>query len=396
MARRSGSAQIGRKTGIKRKPGAKAKSGPGLVRQLLIAAVVLIALLGGFGLGLFFMDSPGEPQKAAKSKAWYKTQKPPPTMILIPDEPLIPEIGNGADRTLRAYEEALPKEIYEPPEPKLEPPTGGGQHFGGPGAVPEPTIAQSLAMVPVKPSATDSYLPPWRKFAVKAPATNGRPRIVLVIDDMGIDRKLSGEVVGFKGPLTLSYLAYSDDLQKQTASATAAGHELLLHVSMEPGNGALDPGPNVLKTDLSVDEIQRRLLWGFSRVRFFVGINNHMGSKFTENSKGMTVVMQELKKRGFLYLDSRTTGSTVGPRLARQFGVPFAERNIFLDHVNDVAAVRSRLDEVERLARRRGLAIAIGHPRRATLAALRDWLPGLEKKGFVLAPLSSAVKAPQE
>ncbi len=357
--------------------------------------MIVVVLIGGYAM---FAGSPDKLQNAAQPQAWYKTQKPPPSMILIPDEPLIPETGDRSGGTLRAYEEALPTEIYEPPEAQETKPAaaaGGGQHFGGPGAVPDaPSMAQSMVMAPVKPAVPESHLLPWRKFAVKAPAATGKARIVLVIDDMGIDVKRTATVVAFPGPLTLSYLAYSDGLRKQTQLATAAGHELLLHISMEPGSKTIDPGPHVLKTDHSVGEIQKRLLWGFSRFRFFVGINNHMGSKFTEYSKGMTVVMRELKKRGLLYLDSRTTGSTVGPGLARRFGVPYAERNIFLDHVNDVGAVKARLGEVERLARRRGLAIAIGHPRRATLRALKDWLPGLANKGFVLVPLSSVVKAP--
>jgi len=144
-------------------------------------------------------------------------------------------------------------------------------------------------------------------------------------------------------------------------------------------------------SSLGADELRRRLRWDLSRFPAYVGINNHMGSKFTADRAAMTVVLAELKNRGLLFLDSRTTGKTVGAALARRMGVPFAERNIFLDNVNDVAAVNSRLAEVERFARRNGFAVAIGHPRDATLAALAVWLKGVEKRGFVLVPLTAVV-----
>jgi hypothetical protein len=105
----------------------------------------------------------------------------------------------------------------------------------------------------------------------------------------------------------------------------------------------------------------------------------------------MTVVMEMLKRRGLLFLDSRTTGRSVGAKLARELGVPVAERNIFLDNVNETAAVDARLGELERLARRRGYAVAIGHPRDATLNALERWLQNLGDRGFALVPLSAVV-----
>jgi len=120
-----------------------------------------------------------------------------------------------------------------------------------------------------------------------------------------------------------------------------------------------------------------------------------MGSKFTADPKGVGVVMAELGRRGLMFLDSRTTGRTVAARLARKAGVPVVERNVFLDNVGDVAAVRARLAEVERVARRRGSAVAIGHPRDATLTALAGWLGDLERRGFVLVPVSALAHVPE-
>ena len=103
---------------------------------------------------------------------------------------------------------------------------------------------------------------------------------------------------------------------------------------MEPLNNLLDPGPNVLLTASPPEIILRRLRWGLGRFEGYVGINNHMGSLFTSNIVGMQVVMRELKRRGLLFLDSRTSGKTIGAAIAKEYGVPVTQRNIFLDNIN--------------------------------------------------------------
>jgi len=257
-------------------------------------------------------------------------------------------------------------------------------------AAPEPALVAALP-VPAVPDA-GAQAPAWRRFAVAPDSTDANgPVIALVIDDMGVDRKRSERISALGAPLTLSFLTYAEDLAAQTGRARARGHELMLHVSMEPGSKAVDPGPNVLLTDLSEDELRRRLEWGFGRFASYVGVNNHMGSKFTSDESAMRIVLGEIKRRGLLFLDSRTSANTVGARLSRQMGIPTAERNVFLDDVNEVAAVNRQLAEVEALARKRGYAVAIGHPREATIRALGPWLAGLGAKGFRLVPLSAVV-----
>ena len=161
---------------------------------------------------------------------------------------------------------------------------------------------------------------------------------------------------------------------------------------MEPSGKGIDAGPNALIDGQDLEDIRRRLRWGFARFDAYVGLNNHMGSKFTGDAAGMAVVMEELKKRGLLFLDSRTTNKSIGGALALHMKVPLAERNIFLDNENDLAAVKARLAETERLARRTGTAVAIGHPRAATIKALAEWLPRARARGFVLVPLTNLVR----
>lgn len=255
---------------------------------------------------------------------------------------------------------------------------------------PRPPLPGAARFEP--PLLSKNGQPAWLRYAVAPPATDGRAMIAVVIDDLGVDRRRSDRVAALKGPLTLAYMTYAPDVLRQAASARAKGHELLVHVPMEPQGASYDPGPDVLTVGLSADELRRRMQYGLSRFDSFVGINNHMGSRFTTNAPGMQVVMEELRERGLLFLDSVTSGTTVGPETARRVGVPYAARNVFLDNDADVASVRRQLAKTEEMARRNGFAIAIGHPHDGTIEAIGGWLGSLEQKGFVLVPVSTIVR----
>ncbi len=216
--------------------------------------------------------------------------------------------------------------------------------------------------------------------------------IGIVIDDLGIDKKGSARAITLPAPVTLAFLPYATHLEEQTEAARAAGHELLVHMPMQPEGSGADPGPNALMVNLSPEEIRNRLDWALARFRGYVGINNHMGSRFTSDAAGMDVVLADLKRRGLLFLDSRTAGSSVGFKRARALGVPAAVRQVFLDDKLTRDAIDYRLHEVEIRAKRSGHAIAIGHPHDVTLEAIEAWVPTLAAKGFQLAPVSALVE----
>ena len=246
--------------------------------------------------------------------------------------------------------------------------------------------------IPRDKPATASDQLAWQRHAVAAQLPHDRPRVVVVIDDLGLNRPASRSVAALPGPLTLAYLPYASDLERQTAAARGAGHELLVHMPMEPERGSVDPGPMALTRDASPAELDRRIDWNLTRFDGFVGINNHMGSRLTAHRPQMTRVLRTLKARGLLYLDSRTSAKTVGASVAGDLAVPFAERDIFLDNERTPAAVRAQLRKLERKAHRDGSAIAIGHPYPETVAVLTQWLASLDDKGLVLAPLSAVVR----
>ena len=250
---------------------------------------------------------------------------------------------------------------------------------------------EQVAMLPPPPTAK-GVAPQWVRFALPAPPPSGRPRIAIVIDDLGLDKKRTERAIALKGPVTMSFLAYASDLAQQTDEAHRAGHELLVHVPMEPVSRTADMGPNGLAASLGHDEVLRRLRWDLSRFDGYIGINNHMGSRFTSDPSSMETVVQELHARGLMFLDSRTIGNSAGLAVAEKIGVPTAARDVFLDDEINATAINARLADVETIARRRGNAIAIGHPHDQTLDALTVWLAGLATRGFELVPLSAIVR----
>jgi len=235
-------------------------------------------------------------------------------------------------------------------------------------------------------------VPAWQRYAAVAPAVpESRPLVAIVIDDLGLDRRRSARTVALPGPLTLAWLPYAADVTNQAAAARAQGHELLLHAPMQP-QGRENPGPNALTTDLPPDEIRRRVAGYLALLPQAVGLNNHMGSHFTRDAGAMAPVIAELKSRGLLFLDSRTAQDSVAAGVARAADLPHAIRDIFLDNEISGEYVNARLQELEFVARRRGSAIAIGHPHDATLNALEPWLASLSARGLTLAPLTAIVR----
>lgn len=250
---------------------------------------------------------------------------------------------------------------------------------------------EEAALRPPPPFAAASR-PAWVRYAVPAPPTGNRPQVAVVIDDLGLDRARTAEVIRLHGPLTLSFMTYASELAQQTDAAHEAGHELFLHVPMEAVDQRADPGPHGLFTSQSRAEILDRLRWGLGRFEGFVGINNHMGSKFTSDLHSMAPVMEELRARGLVFLDSRTSSTSTGIRLAISYGVPHVARDVFLDDDQKSSAIAGQLARVERVARQHGSAIAIGHPHDATIMALKTWLPHVEGKGLALVPVSAVVR----
>ncbi len=307
--------------------------------------------------------------------------------------------GNEMPQIVVAATMVLPPLVVPEPAPTV---------LTDPAAVPRGAFAPPLAPAAAQPPATtppprfvqiepaagaaeapDDARPAWQRNRVQVPLAPDRPVIAVVMDDMGLDRRRSARVVSLPAPLTLAYLPYANDLPRQAADAAAAGHELIVHVPMEPLDPAFDPGPNALRSSDTVLQILNHLHLDLAQFDGYGGISNHMGSRFSSDRLGMALVLETVRDRGLLYLDSLTTPNNVAGQLAAELGVTMIERDVFLDADRTSVALRESIGRLEERALAQGYAIGIGHPYDVTIEVLSDWLVTAEERGFQLAPISA-------
>jgi uncharacterized protein len=217
-------------------------------------------------------------------------------------------------------------------------------------------------------------------------AAAGPPKLAIIIDDCGQWRDTERAFLALPVALTMSVLPhvrYTDEIARE---ANAAGKGVMLHLPMEPRSG-INPGPGEISTTMNDDAIVAQVGKDLDAVPLASGVNNHEGSQATADDRVMRDVAGVLAERHVFFIDSRTTATTVAEHDANAAGVPTARRDVFLDDVQDVAAIEAQLRRAATIAESRGSAIAIGHPRPSTLEAVRTLIPELQRAGveFVLA-----------
>lgn len=225
----------------------------------------------------------------------------------------------------------------------------------------------------------------------KTTSIDNIPMIAIVIDDMGINQKRTNEIISLKYPLTTSFLTYSSKLDQQTAASIKSGHEIMLHVPMEAST-SINVAPDVLTTDMSIDEIKNNFEIMLTKIKGIKGVNNHMGSKFTQDEERMQIIMETLQDKNLFFLDSKTSPKSVAHTIAAKMNVKHASRNVFLDNLNDKEYILKQLELSKKIAAKNGYAIAIAHPKSQTYVALSEWLPQLEKQNFKLVHLSRIIE----
>ncbi|WP_411818173.1 divergent polysaccharide deacetylase family protein [Hyphococcus sp. DH-69] len=220
-------------------------------------------------------------------------------------------------------------------------------------------------------------------------ADTEKPKIILIIDDLGIDRRASQKAIDLPGPITFSFLPYGKHTLDLTNAAHQRGAEIMLHLPMEP-QGSADPGPKALVSGMTGAEFLKNLEWNLSRFGGYSGVNNHMGSKLTTDVAAMKTLLSYLNHKELFFLDSVTTSDTAVRRAAREIGVSVYSRDVFLDDVvGDPEEVKKQLALAERIARETGYVVVIGHPRRETLDVLGPWLTTASARGYELAYASA-------
>jgi polysaccharide deacetylase 2 family uncharacterized protein YibQ len=239
---------------------------------------------------------------------------------------------------------------------------------------------------------------PWRVYARPFDRADKRPRIAIVITGLGPSGAAAETAVNeLPGAVTLAFEPYTRRLGEWIDRARAAGHEVVLTLPMEPVDyPRQDPGPYTLLTSLSPRENLERLDWVLSRVTGYVGLTNMMGSRFTASQANLIPVFEELKKRGLLFIDARTSEQSVAGALAQSMALPRVVADDTLDADASRDAIDRRLAGLEEQARRGGAALGVGFAYPVTLERVAVWARTLEGKGFVLAPASALAASPGE
>ncbi len=210
------------------------------------------------------------------------------------------------------------------------------------------------------------------------------PRLAIIIDDLGYDPAAAEAVLRLRYPLTVSVLPNLPHSREIAQEASARGYQVLLHLPMQPEGSAARREVEELRPGMGQAAVTSAIAAMLSTVPPAVGVNNHEGSLATADPGLMAETMRVLRARHLFFIDSRTTAATVAYEAAREAGVPAAYRKVFLDDAPNREAVLHQLERAARLAREQGWSIAIGHPHPATLAALREALPELERENIRL------------
>ncbi|AWK88041.1 divergent polysaccharide deacetylase family protein [Azospirillum thermophilum] len=363
-----------------------------LPRAALAAwGVFLLGLAGIAGWLAYEAPHTLEAREAAMPKVTVAVQglPAPPPAAQPPAPPAAPA------QTAQAPAAAPAQPAQAPAPPPAAPPAM---------PLPDPAAPVQLTPAPVPGLVEDSRngpLPriaedgrkPWQVYARPFPLADKRPRIAIVMTDMGLSGVTTGNALAKLPPgVTLAFVPFAERLDNWVERARGKGHEVMLSIPMEPLTYPRDdPGPNALLTMLAPDRNLERLEWSLGKAMGYVGITSTTGSKFTANPDAMRPVIDVLKARGLLYLDARVNPKSAGAPLATLAGVPRAIADKVIDRDLSRGAIDDQLRELETIARANGAAVGIGSPYPTTVERIALWMTALADRGFVLAPVSAVV-----
>lgn len=247
---------------------------------------------------------------------------------------------------------------------------------------------------PAPPPVHASALPkviPRAAVAPLVPSTH-HPAIVLILDDVGFDHQPLASAMRIDPNLNFSILPNATHAHEFAEELHRNGFEVLCHLPMEPLDyPRQSPGANAVMTSMSNDDIERTTRSDIAAIPYAAGVNNHMGSRATLDSRVMTSVLTALPK-GMYFIDSMTVGGSVAGKIAHEMKIPTASRQVFLDDVQSEKAIRQQLDHLVADAEQRGVAVGIGHMYDVTVRVLNDEVPNLRSRGFRVLRASEVVE----
>lgn len=231
-----------------------------------------------------------------------------------------------------------------------------------------------------------------RKLYARPFATTGKPMVAVVMTGVGVGAKGTADALTkLPRDVTLAFAPYGRDLDSQVVRARREGHEILLQVPMEPHDyPESDPGPHTLRASGEPRENLERLHWLMSRLGGYVGIVNFMGGKLMSTPEPYGVLLEDMSRRGLLFLDDGSNPTSRTRELGRSLSLPTGMG----DHVYDASAGRSLeavLAEMETVAKRKGHAIITIPTVPANVDKVVAWSREIQARGLVLAPVSAII-----
>lgn len=227
---------------------------------------------------------------------------------------------------------------------------------------------------------------------IRVVPVRAQTRVAIIFDDAGGSLDDLEAIIALGRPVTVAVLPGLRFSREVAERARGAGLEVFLHLPVEPEDPTKKVGPGGITTDMSDEEIIQIVRADLQGVPGAVGVNNHMGSRGTADGRVMRAVLQVVRERGLIFVDSVTSPRSIAARMASEMRIPTAARQVFLDNQDDREAIRQQIIRLITLAKRRGEAVAIGHAHRLTARVLSEMLPELDRQGIVLVPASALAR----
>ena len=324
-----------------------------------------------------------------------------------PDAPVVATVAAP-----RAPDTATPPEnLLKPASPtgpsiiKVDPPANGGSIIvRNPSEIgqnlrvahlPDRSLVEDTPDGPLPVRAGDGR----RAFDVYARPWSGArgARVAIVIGGLAVSQTGTQAAIDRLPPeVTLAFASGGNSIDRWMQTARRKGHEILLQVPMEPFDyPAVDPGRNTLTVDAQTGQNIDRLHWALARTTNYTGIINYMGGRYVTDRSAMTGMLDELSRRGLMYVDDGSTARSLAGELSKATRTPFAAADATIDAKRERGDILRKLDEIERTARAKGTAIAVGSAFDQTIEAVSGWVTEARKRGIEIVPVSALAYDPE-
>lgn len=258
-------------------------------------------------------------------------------------------------------------------------------------------VTPKKVVKPIKPVVKEPVKPPVKVIPKKpVPVTNigNGAKIAFVLDDWGYTMGNCAILSEIKQPLAIAVLPSLRHTNNIIKCADRANKTIMLHLPMQPYlNRDPYPANYLLTTTMSPNKVEAILEEILLKMPRIEGVNNHMGSKAMEDKRLLKLVFRHLKQRQLFFVDSMTSPKkSMGDDVAKEIGLPFGQRDVFLDNINTREAILKQFDELRMKASKKGYAIAIGHDRGLTMRIIKEQAPILEAQGFEIVSVKELLR----